>query len=171
MDIINNYDRELKIFNGHVIVRLIHKNKDICFNSMNREILYSISDCLINKDNKIDVIYKESYLGKALIVNINEIPSNPPFNELIIYYKKNFFIRLSLIEHHCTNKNFNDLNKIKNKMKSDNYYYFDINHPLKICFKINLPFSIIKHIISYVYFNIKPFYNLRNKYNTLRFST
>ena len=169
MNVIEKYENELKIFNGAVIVRSIHKDNDICFNSMNREILYSINECLKKYDKKLDPIYKESFLGKALIININKIPSKPPFNNLINNFKRNFFERLSLIENHYFNFDFKNLIKFKNKVKSENYYYFDGDDPYKISIKLNLPNNIISQIMTFVNFNYSSYSKLRYKYDKIAY--
>ena len=73
-EIINIYLEKLEKNNICVLVRSIHLGDDICFNSDQREILYSIQQCFKEENNNIrNSEFKECIYGKALIINRKDI--------------------------------------------------------------------------------------------------
>lgn len=169
MSTIDKYRDELENnFNNNVIVRIIHKNRDMCFNSYQEEILFAISECFHEYNPKIDTIYKNSFLGKALIIKLPDVPSVPPFQNILNKYKKWFFERLDFIE-----KDFNDdvliqVRKEKEKLKKD-IFKFSTDNKYRICQFIDLPSFLIDQVMSYVYFDISPYLKLREKYVALEY--
>ena len=97
-EIINIYQEKLEKNNICVLVRSIHLDDDICFNSDQREILYAIEDCF---GEHVLSQYKESAWGKSLYINMRYVPLNPPFENIMQKYG-------DLIEHvHVSDENLN----------------------------------------------------------------
>ena len=79
-----------------ISVSIIHNGNDLCFNHSEREVLMAIELCFVI--DEIQCAFKENMLGKAVNVNMHEIPEVPPFSSLKEYFIKLFFERLDLIE-------------------------------------------------------------------------
>ena len=90
-----------------VLINLIHSGRDICFNCTDREILYSIKKCLKIYHGKNHAEFKESAYGKALIYKSEYLPLDPPFENIMVYFQKNYFDRLTLIEQYFATNNHN----------------------------------------------------------------
>ena len=161
-DIINSYTKTIKKNNFHdiVTIRSIHKNQDICFNSEQREILYAIQKCF-NEINNYNSFFKECLFGKALIISIEKIPKNPPFNNLKKNYKLKFLDRINNIENHLKlhKINYEDLNYKKNKLL--------LSYSSIIYCKI-LPYQILKKILLYLHYDFNLYKKLRNEYEERR---
>ena len=165
-DIVKNYTKELELFLGHVVVRSTHKDTNICFNSMYSDILSSIFDCLKNYDDKIGIIYKSSLLGKVLVIKADTLPINPPFKDIVNIFKKNFFLRLDKLEID-SDDDISEKLVIERKKLLNRPFVFDSEKKYRICHKMNLPSPIISNIISFVFFDYRPYYLLRSKYTEL----
>ena len=161
-EIINIYQEKLEKNNVCAIVRSIHLDDDICFNSDQREVLYSIQQCFKEDNNNvINSRFKECLYGKALIINRKNIPKIPPFKNFNKYYKKNFLDRLELLDNHFEiNKIDNkDLKLIKNEILIS---YSDIIYLKK------LPNVILNYIVSFLKYNYRSYKILRDKYEERR---
>lgn len=163
-DIINLYTETLtkNKFIDQVSIRSIHRDIDICFNSLQREILYAIQECFTkDNNNKINSQFKECLLGKALIISKDKIPKKPPFDKLKRYYKLKFFERISMIERYFDlNKiNYDDLKIQKKKIMVS---YSSIIYIKKI------PFAIIKYILNFLQYDFYSYEKLRNEYEKKR---
>tara|TARA_Y100000992_G_scaffold298104_1_gene262730 strand:+ start:883 stop:1449 length:567 start_codon:yes stop_codon:yes gene_type:complete len=170
--IINIYNESLRIFDSNLIVRSIHRDKDINFNSDHREILYAIQDCFTESNNyKINSCYRECLYGKALQISREIIPKIPPFKNIIKYYIKHFKNRINLIDSSYIIKGikYDDLEEYKSYVYSNVFY----KNKYYIIIKSNLlPNEILKNILSYLkYFNFKLFLKLREKYEFKRMHT
>ena len=104
--IVSTYLNSLKVFKGNISVSSIHKDQDLCFNSLHREILYAISTCFntIYKDEHGTFIkyahFKENNYGKAVVIPFSRIPLNPPFENILKHYKKYYLDRIGLLDTH-----------------------------------------------------------------------
>tara|TARA_B100001758_G_C18416996_1_gene621055 strand:+ start:10492 stop:10947 length:456 start_codon:yes stop_codon:yes gene_type:complete len=75
---------------------LIHYNKILCLIHCQREVIQAMELCF--KDNKIPTSMKENEWSKCLLINIDNVPAIPPFENLKKHYIKCFLDRLLLIE-------------------------------------------------------------------------
>ena len=145
-----------------VLINLIHSGRDICFNCTDREILYSIKKCLKIYHGKNHAEFKESAYGKALIYKSEYLPLDPPFENIMVYFQKNYFDRLTLIEQYFATNNHNYKHLIAKKKALYTYP--------PICIYL-LPLTIdvtnlIREFVTYVDF-IKC-QHLRNEYEIER---
>ena len=167
MTIIKIYQKELELFKDILNISIIHRDKDICFYSNQREILYAIYESFMSNSKMIQIYYKESILGKAVIINLKTLPTKPPFSNLIFHYKKFFFERLDFIDNiFCENQINNDtLNYKKNKLRNNLCSQKDLKK--KYTF-LNLPNDILDIIISYIFFDYKSYQDLRKEYQLVK---
>lgn len=138
-----------------IIIRSIHSDRDICFNSQCREILYALQS-YFRKHNKI-ANYSENIFGKCLYINVSDIPLNPDFKEIFELYKINF-----------KNRIFDIKNKYKN---NTNFKKYIINNNLRYYYSfknVNLPDTIINYIHKYLKPTFETYINYRNKIETFR---
>lgn len=170
-DNIDIYKEKLSNFDN-LIISYIHNNRDICFNSDAREILYAIQDSFIenNHKNLLVISFKECIYGKALVVRKDTIQKVPDFNNLIKYYKTHYFNRLNLLEESFRKKsiNFNDLIIEKNLLISNEILDVSKDNPYYILHKLKIPDVTIKIIFSYLIFDYQSYINLRRKYEGIR---
>jgi hypothetical protein len=83
---------ENKLYN-RVIVSIIHSNKDLNFNCLDREILYTLKEFLGEEWQ-----FRESHWGKCLQCNFQFIkPTVPSFQNIFPIYKKFYIKRMNLI--------------------------------------------------------------------------
>ena len=175
-NIVDIYKNELDKFPlEEVLVSSIHNNQDICFNAFKRETLYAIQKCFKeSNEGKSNSFFKETRLGKCVQININLIPKNPPFENIITHYIKYFRERINLIEKNFKiNKiNFKELEIEKDivynnkdikykKLKMLNKYY-------NILFCKKLPNVVLIKILSYIIFDDCQYEDLREKYEKYR---
>ena len=145
-----------------VLINLIHSGRDICFNCTDREILYSIKKCLKIYHGKNHAEFKESAYGKALIYKSEYLPLDPPFENIMIYFQKNYFDRLTLIEQYFATNNHNYKHLIAKKKALYTY-------PPICIYLLPLPIDVtnlIREFVTYVDF-IKC-QHLRNEYEIER---
>lgn len=155
------YTQALRWHAPYMLVRSIHDDRDICFNTDKRELVYAVYQCF--KEQGIHTCYiKENILGLYACIPASDIPLTPPFKRFTYYFKKKFNHRLDLLEENfTTNKIFySHLNKLREHID---------NNPTIVKY---LPFSeeILGIIGSYLQINCKNYYNLRDKYQELRYS-
>tara|TARA_B100000886_G_scaffold340557_2_gene311243 strand:- start:591 stop:1247 length:657 start_codon:yes stop_codon:yes gene_type:complete len=145
-----------------VLINLIHSGRDICFNCTDREILYSIKKCLKIYHGKNHAEFKESAYGKALIYKSEYLPLDPPFENIMVYFQKNYFDRLTLIEQYFATNNHNYKHLIAKKKALYTY-------PPICIYLLPLPIDVtnlIREFVTYVDF-IKC-QHLRNEYEIER---
>ena len=170
--IVNLCQEKLSIFNN-LLISSIHHEKDICFNSEAREILYEIRKCFeeeLNAD-KLYIEYKESILGKALVIKKNTISKDPEFKNIITHYHKFFFERLKIIEGHYKEILHNDYQNLiyeKNLLLQNKLFTLNKQNKYYCLYLLELPRDIIKIILSYLIFDHKCYQKLRLKYEVLR---
>lgn len=159
-----------------IYVRLIHYERDMCFNCDHREILYAIRDCF----DSPHTVYKESYYGKALNIPIMNIPSIPPFKNILYYYHKHFLDRLSLIDIFINDKLNMDSVKailllVPERLKvfgAEKKALYKSTFAYNAFYITNLPGDILKNIYSYLYeTDFNKCLILRHKYECLRKDT
>ena len=162
-DSIDFYKEKLSNFDN-LIINSIHNDKDICFNSNTREILYAIQDSFIENNNKnhgklLVISFKECIYGKALVVKKDSIEKVPDFNNLLKYYKIHYFKRLKLLEDYFIKNsiNFSDLIIEKNLLISNQILDVTKDNPYYILNKLNIPDITIKMILSYLIFDYKSY--------------
>jgi hypothetical protein len=153
-----------KLFNlgiDNVIVRIIHADNDICFNSDAREILYAIKDSIKYNNPKAFIYFKETVFGKAVIVLVKSLKNKNIFDDLIFLFIKCYLRRLSLVE---------------NFYKTNNIYHQDLSEKKNIItqlylevFNLNLPQKVTANIISYLDFNYISFMKVRDEYEKRKF--
>tara|TARA_X000000950_G_scaffold267885_1_gene344783 strand:- start:87 stop:638 length:552 start_codon:yes stop_codon:yes gene_type:complete len=151
-----------KLFNDSIRLTIIHNDKDLCFNSDHREILYAIKDCFPHPE---ELIYSECILGKALYTRLENVPTIPPFNNLKKYYLFHYKQRLELIDKFLNSypQIFDDHNVL---LKSkDNLYKTTCSYN---AFYICLPRYILKYVFSFLLeLCTSKSFSLRNKYNEI----
>lgn len=95
-DIINynfpKYKGEFHRTYARVIVSIIHNNKDLNFNCQDREILYTLKECLGGHWQ-----FRENNWGKSLQCNFDFISPTPEFKNIFKIYKKFYMQRMDLI--------------------------------------------------------------------------
>lgn len=163
-DIISHYQNKINIIlkNTDIVakVRLTHKNINICFNCSQREILYTIQNCFkfAGYNNSQ---FKESILGKALIIPIENLKKNVYFEDFMKHYNYYFMKRLTLIEiyfnHHKIK--FNDCLREKNMLLNK----YSIIHKLP-----QFPIEINNQIQTFLIPNIKQYLTVRRMYEKYR---
>ena len=129
-----------------VLINLIHSGRDICFNCTDREILYSIKKCLKIYHGKNHAEFKESAYGKALIYKSEYLPLDPPFENIMVYFQKNYFDRLTLIEQYFATNNHNYKHLIAKKKALYTY-------PPICIYLLPLPIDVtnlIREFVTYV---------------------
>ena len=131
-----------------VLINLIHSGRDICFNCTDREILYSIKKCLKIYHGKNHAEFKESAYGKALIYKSEYLPLDPPFENIMVYFQKNYFDRLTLIEQYFATNNHNYKHLIAKK-KGTIYISTDMHLPSSITNWCNESHSRIRYICRF----------------------
>jgi hypothetical protein len=149
-------DKLISLGIDNVVVRVIHKNKDICFNSNMREILYAIEESIKYNNRKPFLYYKETIFGKAIVVNAESISTKSVFNDLIFLFIKYYLHRLEMIE----------------KYYDSNYIYFNDLYYKKTqltmiynnLIELELPNSVNIIILSYLNFNYSNYIKLRDEY-------
>ncbi len=145
-----------------ILINLIHNRRDICFNCTDREILYSIKKCLKIYHGKNHAEFKESTYGKALIYKSEYLPLDPPFENIMAYFQKNYFDRLTLIEYYFIKKNHIHDHLIAKKKALYKY-------PHVCIYLLPLPKDTIDIIRDYVtYVDFKKCQELRNEYEKER---
>jgi len=158
-ELITLYTKALGFFRQHTVVRSIHRDLDLCFNTVQREIAYGIQDCF--KDCRI----KDSYISErspalAVIIPIRVIPSLPPFSRLLYHYKKAYHNRLDLLEIH--------LDKQKVPYEKINAYRKALDKNFTIVSYLPLPDDILIHIAGFIHIHFEKYQNVRDKYQVLR---
>ena len=153
------YTKALGVFQQHMVVRSIHRNLDLCFNTIQREIAYGIQNCF--KDCGI----KESYITErppalAVIIPIRIIPPIPPFSRLLFHYKKAYHDRLDLLEIH--------LDRQKVPYENSNAERNALGKNFTIVSYLPLPDDILIHIAGYLHIHFQKYQNVRDKYQLLR---
>ena len=145
-----------------VIINLIHDGRHFCFNAPDREILYAIKDCVQIYHGKNYAEFKECGYGKALNFKPIHLPLDPPFENIMVYFQKNYFMRLTLLEQHFVKKNHTHDHLIAKKKALYKY-------PPICIYLLLLPkdtIDIISDFITYVDF--KKCQEVRNEYEKER---
>lgn len=162
-NIVSEYQNILKYFNKYkkvISVSYDHPNKNVCFHSVQREILYTIRDYFKYLLNKDFTTYTETVYLKKLSICYFTIPHKPKIQKIIEIYKNNYFYRLSLQIHL-----FKRLEKYQYKdyKKLIQYSKFNLTeyYPIK---NMNLPCYLIKDIMLYLKPTIKQYYDVRELY-------
>ena len=163
-NIVYYYTNELKRFlqttNIFLDVRITHNNRNLCFNCMQREILYAIESCFKENGYK-NCMFQESILGKALLVPIQSLTTNVSFKPFMKYYKYHFMKRMVLLEQYFNKKNINYQDCLKEKKELLNSY--------AIIFRIKeFPRDICNIIQSYLVANLVQFLRVRRLYEEKR---
>jgi hypothetical protein len=163
-DIVYYYTNELKRFlqttNIFLDVRITHSNTNLCFNCMQREILYAIESCFKEKGYK-NIMFRENILGKALLVPIKSLSIDVSLNHFMNYYKYHFMKRMVLIEQYFKSKNMDYQDCLKEKKELLNTY--------ETVFSIEqLPRDICMMIKSYLVVDIRNFLRVRKLYEEKR---
>lgn len=155
------YRNALLAYSNKIVVSSTHKDKNLCFNTIYRELVYALEHCFIDK--QIHSIYiNECIFGIAFIVPIEDTPLIPPFSNFIHYYKKGFHKRLEKFERKFEEMNISYESLQQKRMKLDEEYMFSIiKH-------IELPYDILCMISSFIYIDIKKYENVRNEYQIMR---
>ena len=137
-----------------------HKDRKVCFHSVQREILYSIRDYFKYLLKKDFTTYTETAYIKKLSICYFTIPHKPKIHKIIEIYKENYFYRLSLQIHY-----FRKIKKIQCKDYENLIQYQKFNlteyYPIK---NIELPEYLIKYIMKYLNPTIKQYYDVRDLY-------
>ena len=158
-ELITLYTKALGFFRQHTVVRSIHRDLDICFNTIQREIAYGIQNCF--KDCGINDSYiTERSPALAVIIPIRVIPVLPPFSRLLFHYKKAYHDRLDLLEIH--------LDKRELKYEYANVERKALNKNFTIVSYLPLPDDILIHISEYIHIHYQKYQNVRDKYQLLR---
>ena len=168
MDISTRYSESVNMFGDLIVVRITHRNTKMCFNTAYHEIAYAIFQCFQNYNKDINIEYRNSLLGKAILINLKELPKLPPFKNIIHFYKQLYFSNLEYIEKHFNDDQLVYVRNKKEELKRGKFV-FDTENEYKICHKIDLPSTIINFIMSYVYFDYKSYHKLRRKYVELEY--
>ena len=163
-NIVYYYTNELKRFlqttDIFLDVRITHNNRNLCFNCMQREILYAIESCFKENGYK-NCMFQESILGKALLIPIQYLTTNVSFKPFMKYYKYHFMKRMVLLEQYFIKKNINYQDCLKEKKELLNSY--------AIVFRIQeFPHEICKIIQTYLMPNIEQFLHVRRLYEEKR---
>lgn len=179
MSLVSLYTDALKIFKSQLTVSSIHNNRDLCMNSLQREILYAIEKCLdmaiTDEEGKFIKIafYQERLFGKYVQVSFNNLPKIPPFRDIMKYYKKYYLQRLTLLNMHYEANMinlYNDghgsevLNYKKYKQEFNN-----LSCDYSKLLYLPLPMDIIKTIYTtYLEYTFEDYQLLRENYDKLR---
>ena len=157
-DIIYTYRNALGRYAMYIDIQSIHKNKDICFHTMMREIVYAIRNCF--KEQGIHTEIREKY-RIFISIPVAIIPIIPPFSSIHRYYKKAYFDRLNLLEYYARNKNisYQELHNERILLDKDT----------TIVGYLPFPKEILSIIATYLRIDFNHYYNLRNKYQKLRY--
>ena len=101
-----------------IAVYRIHKDEDLCFNSEQRELLYTFQDCFTEiNGSRHNSVFKESTWGKCLVILEKTAPEIPPFKNWMKYYKKHYIDRLTLLDQHFEKYDQDDFNYKKSELK------------------------------------------------------
>ena len=94
--LLTSYNAELAMHFGEKVcsVASTHKDRNLCFNSGHREILYAIRECFPIGDTA----FKSCAWGHALLIPMDSVPRIPLFAELITHYRAEFHKRLATVE-------------------------------------------------------------------------
>ncbi len=161
-------------------VRIIHHDEDLCINSSEREILYTIQD-LLGKNWR----FKESIFGMCLYCNFSYVNNKPNFNNFQEIYRTHYFNRMKLIfdqyddrfkaYYYQEFKNKYELLKTEvNNLKKKISDKFTYNLVEKIVVNkkdssiIYLSKDIKLMIYNYIKFSLVEYYDLRNNIEKLR---
>lgn len=173
------YKDALKLFESYISIHSIHINSDFCINADHREILYAIEKCF-NMSQKDDdgnplkiAFYQEKMLGKNVQVSFRDLPSMPPFADIMKYYKKYYLQRLTLLNLHYeanmialynNGHGMEVLNYKKYKLEFDN-----LSSDYSQLLYLPLPMDIIKTIYTtYLEYSFDDYQLLRKNYDKLR---
>jgi hypothetical protein len=180
-DIINSdfpkYKEEFYKTYERVIVSIIHNNKDLNFNCQDREILYTLKECLGQHWE-----FRENNLVKSLQCNFDFISPTPEFKNIFKIYKKFYIQRMDLIfeqyDKRFINSNIEDIQKNKEykseylKIKND---IFNLKNQIdeRVLKLLIDKISYINSDISELIFNFskesfKPYFKIRRELEELR---
>ena len=147
-----------------IIIRSIHRDRDICFNSEFREILYALESYFIQRNKDKTYLeypkYSENIIGKALSINIHSIPLDPDFTEIFKLFKTHFITRILLLEENFNKRNIKYdllLKYRRNNLKS--YYAFR---------NLNIPDILEKYIHEFLNPSFKTYLIHRNEFEIMR---
>lgn len=184
------YNRELNhYFNKYcsnvnfliVEARIVHDERDLCFNSDQREILYAIEDCF--GEHALSQ-YKESAWGKSLCINMRDVPLNPPFENIMQKYEKHFLDRLTLIDISIEQKKQKHIGKLNldsvksivlllperiKDLKKRKKQIYKTNFAYNVFYITGLPGDILNNIFGYLsVVNYEKSNKLRKAYENIR---
>ena len=150
-----------------VTIRIIHNDRDLCFNCFAREILYAIEECINVSlfpifQTKI-LVFQENLWGKALNVPISKIKNHLhliSFEKFDSYFFRFYKQRILLLESHYLKQNKDIHSLILQKNEAFNHYTIVFQLP-------NLPFDVKKIIRSYLICNYESLYTLRKGFDAI----
>lgn len=179
MSLVSLYTDALKIFKCQLTVSSIHNNRDLCMNSLQREILYAIEKCLdmatTDEEGKFIKIafYQERLFGKNVQVSFNDLPKIPPFQDIMKYYKKYYLQRLTLLNMHYEANMINLYNEGHGievlNYKKYKQEFNNLSCDYSKLLYLPLPMDIIKTIYTtYLEYTFEDYQLLRENYDKLR---
>ena len=183
-DIINNIfhtDNFLKHKKGKfhktydkVIVSIIHNNKDLNFNCQDREILYTLKECLGEPWQ-----FRENNWGKSLQCNFDFISPTPEFKNIFKIYKKFYMQRMDLIfeqyDKRIIDSNIENIKIHKEylKIKTDVLNFKNQIDENILCLLVNkIPYineGISKLIFDFSKESFQTYFKVREEFEKLRY--
>ena len=160
------YSKKLRgVFGEYILVTLIHQDRDVCFNSNYREILYAIQDCF--SFLKVETRYSECIFNKALCLPIDHAYVVPSFNKILDYYERHYLLRLNLLDKFFEKSIIDKVVLHENLKRSKKTIY--INTFAYNSFYIVLPKYILKHVFSFLHtLSFEKSIKLRTEYEIFR---
>ena len=139
-----------------------------CFNCSHREVLYAIRFCIKNYHGYESSEFRECVYGKALNYRHEDLPSTPPFENIMYYYQKQYFMRLSLIDHYFESLEDRIRRHIQhNSLKAKKETIW--NYPDSSILYLPLPEDVINQIVNFLkYIHFKKSLELRKCYEKSR---